>query len=827
MATNKSNTDEPTDSTTSGTDTDRTPQSRTNSFIREVALRIVPPDDDITTNRALRQGLVAAIVTLYNSTVDFDVVEFLSFPDIHGEQTYVLSFELPTLPKQPSHVTGSSQQNLNESISNGATPEKGTLEYALLIAQRKLKTQLPEGTTLNLVRLSFAPLGASAVTTARLVNRRNRRVTAASNIHQAANGFEQILTELRDEPHLYQVLIQNQDATSFTVSSRIALFGPRHQATTNAEIGRLVDEGHPITPSDGVADLDLHSNLTTLREYLYSSGDSNPTVPGYLDITVDEQQTLRELFVGHPEYQDLLRGRNGASPVYAKLDYFPKFVVPERDLTQLLGLPSVVHDSPWDVVPGREPPELEQISLDDVSTATAPPAQSHTPTIDSSQAPSAKDGSLAHRHGIDMVMQILRERGWRVIKVEQADGGSVPDIWALTPDGELVLVEVEHGNSSNPAGLLTNVARAVHWGVDVLVVCTAPPERDKSAHQHADEAVEIVNKPFRAIDDDRTRLYNRNTELTRTDEPTPLLPPNIPECEWWLTPEGELELVADGTVVATGPATDSIATFEYDLPAYRTDGEDHIIEDADGNVVKECEELPERWNKIYPPFVPTRLTYLPYPTVRYLEDMELKPYVPQGDWDRKGHEKRYEGALAEYFSTYTVKYADENLPFADVRPHALQWYRQLTDRKEPTKAPFGKATNHLEKGGNPDDSGRNSHYKNRTWRYPRNLTSPDLPEFGDRPDYPEEWDSEITHDLPREDRDIIESTDPLAATGTADESTPDDEQAADLDSETTTEETDTTTDESDADEDGTDETATTAEDEPTANETADTTETDT
>ncbi|WP_092660896.1 hypothetical protein [Halorientalis persicus] len=763
-------------------------------------------------------------MALYNSRVDFDVVEFLSFPDIHGEQTYVLSFELPTLPKQPSHVTDSSQLNLTDSISNGATPDKGTLGYALTIAQRKLKTQLPEGTTLNPVRVSFAPLGASAVTTARLVNRRNRRVTAASNIHQAANGFEQILTELRDEPHLYQVLIQNQDATSFTVSSRIALFGPRHQATTDTEISRLVNEGHSRTPSSGVANLDLSSNLVALREYLYAADGSKPAVPGYHDIKVDEQQTLLELFIGHLEYQDLLRGRIGASPIYSKLDYFPKFIVSERDLTQLIGLPSLAHDSPWDVVPGRDPPELELISPDEFSKPMAATARSQRANIaEAVDTRTVQDGSDEHLQAILDIIQILRERGWMAVKVEQ-ENDSVPDIWALTPDGELVIVEVECQNG--PAGLLTNIARAVHWNIDVLIVWA--PTADDTAYANADRSIDTVDKPFRAIDDDRTRLYNLNDELTRTDEPTPLLPPNIPECEWWLTPEGELELVADGTVVASGPATDSIATFEYDLPAYRTDGDGYIIENADGNAVKECAELPEGWSKIYPPFVPTRLTYLPYPTFRYLEDMELKPYVPQGDWDREGHMNRYKGALREYFGAFTVKQEDEHILFDVIRPHARQWYRQLTDRKEPADGPFGTVTEHFEKAGNPDpdESGRNRRYQNRTWRYPRKLTSPDLPEFGECPALPEELAEEMTHDLPRDEHDIIASTDPLAATGSADESTPDDEQAADPDSETSTDETDTTTDESDADEDATDETATTAEDETTANETADTTETD-
>lgn len=715
------------------------------SFTRRYALRIRVPAAFQADSQQVTKRLVIALRKVFNSQADIEEVEFLAFPAVQTpEQVYILSVTVPTLPTYPQFDTDGEQTRLRDSISSARDPDPGSLAHATTVVAEKLRTHLPSAVDIRPVSVDFGPLGVTSGATCRLVTPRDRRITKAERFADTS-PFLSLLQSLHSSAYLYQVLISNRSRTEFNVSVRLALYDAVHQVSTEKALAAIVRHGREYYPSLAFDDLGLTSNFRVMLERLHVLGDIVTT----LWTTESSGGTgLSELAKGHVEHRDLLRGRIGYDPTYRDLGYFPKFVIRERDLPHFLGLHVVSPTGAWRTAGGRAPPLVDEIEL----RRSRPPAAASGHSRGHHRAPettstSQRDGSIEHQEGVARTAQVLGERGFEVEIIEQGQAGSVPDLWARSPTGDVFAVEVEFKNDTKPASFLTNAIRAAQWGLEMLVVGVGEaPDVARRGAARVQNAANKLQQPFRDTEGDRIRLYTQSTIVRRDDGTTPLLPQSVSEAPWFLTPEGTLELCIDGTIVAAGAATDSVTAFEYDLPAYVEREGHHIVEGPDGEVCHRYdtnEAFEAEWTYLRAPLVPTELDYLSGTSFKYLDRTgDLTEFHIQPDWDTPEHQKRYENGLREYFGRFLVERADERLPRTELRTHALEWFSRLTAYKAPNNSYFEQCRPTYESVDKRRHADGSVFYDGLTWRYPPGLVSPDLPDFSDGPTYPAEWDDD-------------------------------------------------------------------------------------
>lgn len=703
---------------------------RGNAPVRPVAVRLSVPEG--AGGGALSSRLAHAIQSVFRSESDVRQLEFLSFPAAsRDEQVYLVSGSLSALPSPPEYVESTKQLELGDSIGGRSDPDEGSLAHLAKVLREKLWESLPADVDVDVVRVDFSTLGVSSVTTSRFATGANRRVPPGDHV---PGTFERLLNKLRDVPHVYQLLIDNRSKNQFEVSVRVALCDIQDRRDTDRKLSAAIRHDTTRMPVSAFSDLGLSSNLEIASEELHAGAASV-----YMGTGDEELDSMRDLARGHSEFQELLQGRMGFDPVYKSLGWYPRFVIESRDLTNFLGLPSITHRrTPWGNAPGRWPPLVEPVDPSSSPRGTPSEPQASTPTPTASvgnQSSSQKDGGASHQWWVKRTATVLRERGYQVDVVDQTDGGSVPDLWSLSPEGEVAAVEVESKNGSKPANLLTNMIRADRWNVDVIIVGTAEEKTRAAAN--------TLSKPFKRITSNRTLLYNDTTPVQTEDGGTQLLPSGVQAASWWLTPDDELQLELDDDVVATGPATESTTTFDYPTPVYRTEESTHVVEAPDGTVKHRYDSraaLKDDWSFLHTPLVPTRLTYLDQASFMYGHDETLEEFNPSADWDIGQNMDRYEHAIEEHLDTFTIERDGADIEYDELRSHALDWYRPQTQYKDPTPSMFGRALpDHIEKKKNSQPVGHDTYIVDRTWRYTTGLQSPDLPDLDHEPGYPDAW----------------------------------------------------------------------------------------
>jgi len=732
----------------------------------KVSVPEVPPG--ITAGDVAKQ-LGIAIRNVFRSKVDIDQFEFLLFDNM-----YILSVTTPTLS---DHSSTSTQSQLDDSLTNARKPPRGSREHAVSVLQNKLEAALPSTASIEPVAVDFDPLGTSPMTTCRLATRENRRVAMAEPLSDPT--FFSVINKLRRRPHLYQGLITNHSKNSYQLSIRIALCDRESQLPTKKDLYEAIENGWPVKPSEWYSPLGLTSNFEVMSRHLsgskvktWNSTQSKTYIRTSLPdrIEIPKRTRIKELAKGHPEYQDLLTRRMGADPLYQKLGYYPKFVVRERDLLHFLGLPTASNTDLWTMAPGRSPPAVRPIELSEPSSLTPDDrvtTPSPTQSVSQQQSTGGKDGGKAHGEGEDRTQQVLTELGFEVVTINQFEEDSVPDLWALSPAGDIYAVEVEDQNETKPASLLINAIRAEQWGIKMLIVGVSDPEKpdDPPAEKKTRKTASNLQQPWRETDGNRTRLYNQSSQVETAAGASLLLPKGTSEAEWWLTPDGTLSLSMAETY-AEGDPTEAVSTFDYELPRYTKDGETYIVEDADGTVRNRYDSkdaLTSEWTHLNAPLVPTRLHYLNQTEFRYVTtDGSFEEFRLNAEWDVPANTKRYNQGLAKHDSLYLLLEKDSQLPLTEYRPHALSWFRRLTQYKSPNDSYFERCRpeyDSVEKKANSRaaETGKYTYYEGLTWRYPRGIVSPDLPDFSEGPSYPDELESDTEGDTEQTEESNSES----------------------------------------------------------------------
>lgn len=744
-------------------------------YHRENCLRIVLPGVDSPDAR-LESLLEAPLLRIINDvTTDRNVERFelLSFPT-EGAQEYLLHATSAT-------IGGSSRPDTETTIPRFTDQLQAPVLNKLGEAARR---RLSSRFGLEWVDLDFSPLGLSPVSTCRLVVRESRELTPSATL--TYNPLERTLVALRTarEPHLYQVLIRDLNG-KYRITVRLAVYSPQHNVTGDKQFAHHVLHGHEWDLAKVYEPVNVTSNFRIPVGAYWSLKDPEeydlpPPPPdqdrvrwGYVGYAstfpvgdAGSPSEVRDIVTGKPEHERLLQGNDDHPDLYKDLYGYPRIDVTGTKLGYFVTLAPVYHKTnPWTHTPYRDAPALTTDTIIRDATGTLQAIGRDTTAAPADPTPMvSNEGGPDHRKKVPFVAQLLGEYGDDVKPVEQ-NTASVPDLWVIPTDGTIVMldyetdsdrvhVEVEIANKTKGAKLLANAARSIWHDREVIFVFNSEPEARKG--------IETLREPFRhTTADGETLLYNGSV-VTRPDGTSPAIPGQHAKSRWWLSPDGRLRVTGDidadlaaefglsldpapadagvremtaGTRTATetlaaGPADDPVATYEYDCPRFVQRDGGVVIETPAGEPIAEypsTTDCTDEWSRVYAPHVPLGLSYLESAIIMYLDGDDLEVVEPAPEWDVPGHTERYEGAIEQFAATYTVEREGAELRKGEFRSRALRWYRRQTNRKAPNNTYFGRATPY---DAEPRADNRVEVFENRTWLYPRDLVSPDLPGVG-------------------------------------------------------------------------------------------------
>ncbi len=717
------------------------------------SIEVIPERSDDATDNPIVDvslGLFDTYSDAFAADVGLDRLIYNHWP-AKGKAKHVLTPEGTTLPPDETY-----QQRLDD--CGGETADKSsTRSYTPSNARKQVvgavrnacEDNLPPAYEFANCTLDFSPIEEMTVPTCRLAARESTDLARLGkpNSHPVVALCADLYTE--QVPYIFQMVVSKPSADRFAISVRLAVYEPQYGIATEEDFARHLQGGPAFDLQeyfdDSVGHVTSNFALDDSRYFRISTDeDGTPHVHSRRNASEYHVEAARKLLKGTHQCHDLyVAGHDNDltfKELYRTKDYFTKIRCAPRNLRHFLGLVTYEYEfSPWDKLAGAGPPDIVRSQTIEDESDILQALGDERPAVSENRA--GDEGGDAHVALKYRIERFYKNRGYTVVVTDEEEEGSVPDL-SVRKDGIGRFVEVEIWNKSKPANILINAARAAYHGFDVTFVCEAHPQK----------ILDLLRDPVYDRDYSRTRFYNQSETLDRNDESTPVLPKAAGECEWWYVPTGPLKLIVDGDVRATGPIDESVATYDYETAQYTVENGQHIVRDRDGNVVGEYTTkgaLEEEWKFIRLPFVPTRITYLQGSTIKYLDGENIEDYQPtdvEASWkladDSQQITRQYEAAEAKYFEQFTAEMGDDvEIPHEELRAHFDAWYEAQTARKLPNKSYFGiHRPEDIETKENNEEVGKQTFYASRTWQWPRDMVSPDLPFAGDDDDRFEEWD---------------------------------------------------------------------------------------
>jgi hypothetical protein len=591
--------------------------------------------------------------------------------------------------------------------------------------------------------VDFAPIERAIRPTCRLV------VGSTPDLHplkrKKPHPIADLITDLNQQaiPYLLQTIITIGHNADYDVSQRLAVYPPEYGIGVEGDFAQFLTEG-PITdlndyydPANGKirTNFDLDGHKFFRVEGTGPEATVQPRQHG--DEVVAER--ARRILQGKYECHKLYAGYHDTDKMletlYQHRNFYSKIPVDSSALGAFLAVvPDYFDNSLWGKIGYAGEPSLivrpkelpATAATADETHSDGTPRQPQTSEPESESA-FVTQGSEAHQFDESAVAEYYDSRGFDVARPDTESADSVPDL-VLQKDGQTYFGEVERSGTSQPANILTNAARAAYCDVPVYFFV-----KDKSA---ARTVAKVLRDPVKAHTETGAQLYTQSKALTLSDGGKPVLPQRAAsESQWYLINDdpatgatARLELrVDDGRTLASGPVDESVATWEYDT-----------------DIIPADRSVPDNRTRTHPPFVPTRLAYLNQSKIRYQRDInefslfERGDYQPGWDYtDQEGKRKRYTAAFGQFVETKLITVEGADLQRDVVIPTFLdELYNPQTTRKAPGQGEAGEAGRalwkHVEKKEitPDDDSGRIKKLKNRTWRWPLGIESPDLPFVG-------------------------------------------------------------------------------------------------
>jgi hypothetical protein len=311
--------------------------------------------------------------------------------------------------------------------------------------------------------------------------------------------------------------------------------------------------------------------------------------------------------------------------------------------------------------------------------------------------------------------------------IEAQDGSSMPDGGHRTSDETKRALEVEFSSLSKPANPLTNYARAIAQERPVEFVVTSKAKARRLS--------EILRRPWKDATDHGVHLHTQTATVHLSTGQIPVVPAKGTESTWYLDNEDELTLrTPTGTVLARGPATESVATFAYDNPRYEysSDDESHRIVTSEGvtkTTYRTGSQLLDGWTLVHAPFVAVGLHCLSGATIYYQSGEELVEFDAQANWNRTAETttERYRRGVEEFVETYTRREAGASMRYGTFQEACQSLFAVRSRHDPPNKTHIGRVLPDEVEVDSPNASTRK--VRDRALLYPLGLRSPDLPCF--------------------------------------------------------------------------------------------------
>lgn len=694
--------------------------------VRVVLPGIEDADHRLSADEAL--PLEGAVTETLEENSSIEEIEILTYPG-EDQQEHILT------PKLVAERPESQQRPIKRGIRGleDAAPSPHLERASRMLAERLAET-LPEEIGIERCAVDIAGFGVSPAPVTRLVLQKNRE-TVASN-HLRINPAAWTITEClaADMPHAIQTFVRHGSGIDkFLVSSRLVVFDSAAIPQSGREFVEMMDENRRRWDIGKVwRDAGLVSNRDLPIEDFWKPYRTYATPQERKYCERSDSYRARELFIGTAEWQEFKQGRSGYDDLYEKVLGYGRFPVTAAQLR--LFAPLVPHYPDTDLWASASPRTAPRVDTVDVvrpavgseqSLGTGTDAAPPTPTTD---VPNV--GGESHQQLVSFALQYWREQGFEAWEIEQ-DTESRPDAEVVV-GGETCAMEIECGNLSTPGNILTNKARAMQEGRPVIIVVNdegdAKYVRSLLAEPYADEA------------NDGVRLYSVGEKLVLPDGSTPVLPDGEQAATWILTRDGQLELRAAGRVLASGPADESVRSFEYACRRlHEQDGRYQLIGE-NGEMIDEAgdaDTLIGNASRVNRPHVPVALHYLDDCEIRYKSGSELRTYSEPPEWDRTatGLRDRYRGGISAWARTYVVEEPEAELRYDRFRERFQSWYQCRLHESVfgkppavPDKKEVGRALpDSFDDKRREDDDKWRKYLVDVDWIFPPGIVSPDHP----------------------------------------------------------------------------------------------------
>jgi hypothetical protein len=519
-----------------------------------------------------------------------------------------------------------------------------------------------------------------------------------------------LLTQLRaaNVPFIYQVLVEKTDTNEYVASVRLCVTDGRFAVASHDGFYRLYDKGHPHDLADffGEANFNTNFNVGISDYYRYISSDSE-WLHTADHVSVDKADRALDVYTGSDEYRRLFGCTLDYPDIYKEHIGYPKFPIDRDALPHFIALPQMLYDeSPWNSVNSRHAPRQIEINgpIGDSSWSQTLDTKLDKLHRQHQSGSSATAGSRGHGAGLRAAIDILEQQGYTLVMIDQ-DGSSIPDAIGVNPDGERVWLEYETPNGK-PENYLKNISRAIIAGIKPILVIGEKDTTDTDSTDStdltkvADRVYNNLYQPFRDTKRLGTWLYNRGQDITLDDGSQVVLPRGATKARWYVTYEDDewrLICQADGKTIATGPAEESVTTFDYDCPRYSKDDGMHIIKRADGTELVRKASKPEAlqdWTLASVPHLPVRLSYAGVTKLMIQRwDSLQEPDVERSWTTTTGKMERYRASTKDFLETFLIDMDGEHLRSEAVHDHYKFILGDMTERKLPSHKKFGEARN--------------------------------------------------------------------------------------------------------------------------------------
>lgn len=730
----------------------------TSQWPRIGCVRIMPPDHGEPKSETQpydAQPLAPLISEIFAET-GTSRIELLSWPGVssdredssgqYGQQEWIIYPESRQAPSSAEQAEQLSDQDQREwsNYGTGTSAEREEPDTLLGQTQDICADHLPDEFGFDICDIDFSPIERTIRPTCRLAVRESPDLVplARKSPHPVVKLIDTLND--RDLPYIFQTIIEQRSDDNYQLSQRLAVYPPKYGIASEQDFISHLQDGPPADLADfydpDTSRLTSNFSLDDTDYFRIVGEGPDATIKKQHQQSQEAVKQARRVLEGKEECHDLYAGYHdtdkGLENLYRYFSYYTKIPLSERALGGFISLaPGYIKHPPWEKTAYAAPPDIISRPVDLAAGQNAPYRQ----VIEDDDDPeNITRGSDVHIYNEDFVADYYSQRGYEVEQLDIDGNDSVPDL-RIQKDGITQLVEVEYENLSRPANILTNAARAAYYDLPVIFVAEKKPEAITIAKK--------LRKPIKTKTDDGAKLFTQSSGLTLEDGGSPVLPRDAEkqESQWYIRYDG-VEESKDGTnsvesvdvtlcleagdqTIASGPPDESVASWEYDTNVFETN-----------------QSVPDDRIQIHPPFVPSKLTYLQHTEIRYMSGSELKLLEDDEyptDWnqsDEAGKRERYVNAYKTFIDRYTVSVAGGEIHKQEIfEDFETEFYTPQTSRKAPGDQEAGRALwKHAEqksRDGNTLDL-----VKDRVWRWPRGIESPDLPFIGDEELSLDEWE---------------------------------------------------------------------------------------